>query len=418
MHPSEIVYLLMPPVLAALLWWRLPSARKIKPTQVLIYIAVVTAAVGGMIVSLAFLARLRVKWFEVAIVVWFVFAWRLAWAAWAPAVTWLMRAAFRVPETSATGKASSRLPFMPSLLRLMLTLVVFAPLFVGAVITHRFKFGDGVDPAAEGLGAYESVTFRTKDGLEIAGWFFTDVDSDSTVVICHGAGANKGNFLPFVLLFENTGYNALIFDFRGHGDSDGHTTTYGLREALDVTAAVDWLREERPNRARHIFGLGSSMGAAALIGAASTGAAFDAVVLDSCFSSVQDMADYHLGRLGPVGRAWGRLLLGSASLQSDVMIDSLDFVSQIESLRTTPLYFIHSTEDVVIPLEQSDRVFEAATALRKHRWHSVGPHSNIVNAEFDEYQRRVIAFFDDVRGGPPAGYFRAPDVIPRPEGSP
>lgn len=408
MHPSEIVYLLMPPVLAGLLWWRLPSVREIKPRQVLIYVAVVTAAVSGMIVALAYLARLRLKWHEIAIVVWFVFAWRLAWAVWVPAVSWAIRSVFRIPATAATGSRATRLPLVPSLLRLVLTLVVFAPLFVGAVITHRFKFGDGIDPAAEGLGPYETVTFRTKDGLDIAGWFFSDADSDSTVVICHGAGANKGNFLPFVLLFENTGYNALIFDLRAHGDSDGHTTTYGLREALDVTAAVDWLRAERPDRARHVFGLGSSMGAVALIAAASAGASFDAIVLDSCYSSVQEMADYHLGRLGPVGRAWGRLVLGSASLQSDVMIGSFDLVSRVESLHTTPMYFIHSTEDVVIPVEQSDRVFDAATTSRKHRWHSVGPHSNIVSAEFEEYQRRVIAFFDEARGGPPAGFFRAP----------
>jgi alpha-beta hydrolase superfamily lysophospholipase len=59
------------------------------------------------------------------------------------------------------------------------------------------------------------------------------------VVICHGAGANRGNFIDFLSVFHTRGYNSLIFDARGHGDSDGHTCTFGLYETRDVAGGGD-----------------------------------------------------------------------------------------------------------------------------------------------------------------------------------
>ena len=58
--------------------------------------------------------------------------------------------------------------------------------------------------------------------------------------------------------------NVLLFDFRGHGESDGHTVRFGAGERRDVLAAVAYLRERRPGQARQVVGLGVSMGAATL----------------------------------------------------------------------------------------------------------------------------------------------------------
>ena len=57
--------------------------------------------------------------------------------------------------------------------------------------------------------------------------------------------------------------NAVMFDFRGHGDSDGHTISLGRHERLDVLAAVHYLRAQRAEQARPVMGLGISMGASA-----------------------------------------------------------------------------------------------------------------------------------------------------------
>src|SRR5690606_3183417 len=88
--------------------------------------------------------------------------------------------------------------------------------------------------------------------------------------------------------------NVLSFDFRAHGQSSGQLTTFGDLESLDVLAAVRWLRDNKPQQAEKIFGIGASMGAAALITAAADpspeGRAIDAVVVFGTYARLDTLA--------------------------------------------------------------------------------------------------------------------------------
>src|SRR5690606_33927310 len=104
-----------------------------------------------------------------------------------------------------------------------------------------------------------------------------------TLLICHGLAANKSNHLVLGEYGLPNGYNVFIFDFRAHGQSGGQLTTFGDRERQDVLGAVRWLRSNQAEGSQRIFGIGASMGAAALIAAAADespeGQAIDAVVV-------------------------------------------------------------------------------------------------------------------------------------------
>src|SRR5262249_33646730 len=131
------------------------------------------------------------------------------------------------------------------------------------------------------------------------------------VVICHGLGANKQNFLPAAHLVHGFNYNVLIFDFRGHGDSDGRTITFGVKESQDVKAALDHARAAHPSS--KIYGLGYSMGGSALLKVAAEEGGFDKIALDSTFARAENVAMHSmLWFFGPlkqpmwyVGRGWG-----------------------------------------------------------------------------------------------------------------
>src|SRR5206468_2460369 len=135
---------------------------------------------------------------------------------------------------------------------------------------HRYKVANLTTPKDEFQRPYEDVAFQTADGLTIRGWFIPArrTSSSRTLLICHGIGANRSNFLSFTMVADDLQAHALIFDFRGHGDSDGHTVTFGHREQLDVLAAVDYLRTQRPEQCRELIGLGISLGSSGLIRAA------------------------------------------------------------------------------------------------------------------------------------------------------
>jgi fermentation-respiration switch protein FrsA (DUF1100 family) len=188
----------------------------------------------------------------------------------------------------------------------------------------------------------------------------------------------------------------LIFDFRGHGDSEGHTATFGLYESVDVKAAVDWLKSERPAASRHVYGLGSSMGAMSLVRAAADDPRIEAVVLDSCYASASQLVEQHVAGI-PLGKAFAYLGLAGISLHAGRSLWTLDARVPISRLSPRPVYLIHGQEDFGILPVNLTILYEAAREP-KHRWLGPGPHSNIMTTDFYGYQRRVIHFFNAARG--------------------
>jgi len=406
-HAGETVIVLMVPALGALLWFGWPRVRRIRAWQVAVYVAAIVGLMAGAEAFVAHVAAGRVLWPEVLWATYFVLGWRLAWAVWVRTAGRLgerFRRWGRLTRRAAGGlrriggrkrrRWAAVLP-MVGPLRFCLTLFLFVPLAFGSLI-HRFKIGN-----AEDLGPYagmpiEHVSFPTTDGLQISGWFFPDDASDATVVICHGLGANKGNVIAFVSLFRDKGYSSLIFDFRGHGESDGHTSTFGLHETADVTAAVDWLKIERPARARHVFGLGSSMGAMALVRAAATDERIEALVLDSAYVSARSLARHHTGRIPVVGPVVADLLIGAMSLHAGGSLWDLDSRPALSEMAGRPVLFIHGRGDFVIPPANMATLYDHASQP-KSRWLGPGLHSNVLAVDFPGYQRRVVAFFDQNR---------------------
>ena len=93
-------------------------------------------------------------------------------------------------------------------------------------------------------------------------------------------------------IFNEAGYNCLLFDFRGHGESGGGYTSFGLREKRDVLAAVNYVRQRAadmpwidPQRVV-VFGVG--MGAVAAMTAATEDPHISAVIADTPFQSLDE----------------------------------------------------------------------------------------------------------------------------------
>ena len=110
---------------------------------------------------------------------------------------------------------------------------------------------------------YEHISFRTRDGLKLKGWFLPSPRGDKrTILMCHGMSDNKGLLLKQTH-FLNTigGFNLVYFDFRSHGESEGTITTSGGLETIDFDAALAWLRQAKPELMGNVGVFGLSMGA-------------------------------------------------------------------------------------------------------------------------------------------------------------
>ncbi|MEM7443728.1 MAG: alpha/beta hydrolase [Pseudomonadota bacterium] len=139
------------------------------------------------------------------------------------------------------------------------------------------------DPSSYGL-AHENVDFETQDGVTLRGWLIKG-GTDKVIVQSHfGVQCNRAGYCPdgkglikpwkqnisflrHAKYLVDKGYSVLMYDFRGHGDSDVGPTpwvSWGPEEAKDVIAAAHYITRERPEFAdAHIGLLSICMGAGA-----------------------------------------------------------------------------------------------------------------------------------------------------------
>ena len=115
---------------------------------------------------------------------------------------------------------------------------------------------------------HSSVWFDTEDGIRIAGTLLPGPGGDTAIVVVHGFNGYRTK--PKIQLLVRglaRRFPVLVFDLRGHGQSQGWCTG-GELEALDVNAAVAFMRARGYRR---VVTVGASLGGIAVIGAAATG---------------------------------------------------------------------------------------------------------------------------------------------------
>src|SRR3981189_2537148 len=148
---------------------------------------------------------------------------------------------------------------------------------------HPLRSMPARTPADEGL-AYSDVALLTSDGPHLAAWNVPGTRPDAVILI-HGIGTNRAAVLSVARDLHERGYNLLLLELRAHGQSEGTTSTLGVREVQDGRAALTFLQQQ-PGVDPHRIGVwGMSLGSAVAIMSAAVLPDIRAVAADSVFSS-------------------------------------------------------------------------------------------------------------------------------------
>jgi pimeloyl-ACP methyl ester carboxylesterase len=193
------------------------------------------------------------------------------------------------------------------------------------------------------------------------------------VLILPGAGSVKENHHDFARACRAAGFAALVFDQRGHGESEGELGA-GVLEDMAAMAA---LMDVRPLALR-----GSSMGGYfALVGAERLRA--DAVV------AICPAGAEHLLR----GLRGDGLNFRADRFELERFLSTHDEGEAVEQLRA-PLLLLHADGDETIPVEHSRRLRERATSSPRARLVELpgGHHRSVQHdPEMQGYALRFLA---------------------------
>jgi alpha-beta hydrolase superfamily lysophospholipase len=247
-------------------------------------------------------------------------------------------------------------------------------------------------PAVLGL-AFEDIRFRTADGLLLAAWLMPHPEARGNVILCHGHGRNRGHLATLFLTLNRLRLNVMAIDFRGHGDSEGHTSTFGKVEVRDLVAAAEFVRGRFADQP--LFLVGVSLGAAVSLQALPLLPDVCGVWSEGAFGRLDRVVDNEFACLPSCLRKLlvaGYEILGR--LDCGLLVRS---VNPVESLRgvSAPIFFCHGQRDELVPWEEGESLYESCRGPRWCWWVANASHYRVRQANHDEYLRRLRAFLDE-----------------------
>lgn len=269
----------------------------------------------------------------------------------------------------------------------VLILIVSLPFYLIWINMQPMRSETGLRPNGE----YRTLDFRSDDGIALRAWLLVGRPDSPTIVMVHGKGDSKSGLLHLAAPLQAVGYNVLLPDLRGHGESDDAKITFGLDEARDVRAAVAAANVNGPIG---VYGL--SMGTAAAILALGEDTRVKGWVIDSGFGSLEDlMVDigvrfYGLPRwITTLSNIAYRVLAGAHPRD----------VAPANALGTAPALFFHARDDNTIPIEHGRVLFNAARG-KKSFIETDGDHVSCWGSDPKRYEELLVIFFNGVFSNP------------------
>ena len=217
-----------------------------------------------------------------------------------------------------------------------------------------------------------------------------------TIILAHGFSSDKYNAVFRALPFLRAGYNAVVFDHRGHGESSPAQTTFGEKESDDLQAIVTAAEKQFPQQTQTMVLMGWSMGA---------------------FTILEALKRYHLPKVKKIildspidqlARMWKVLLENrlhvSYAKYFDLLRKKCYWYDPLQvnpgydliNLKKTPALFILHKKDQVTPYEAGlicyrNKMIHEQVPLSKVITFNCG-HVGSVFTDYDRYNDAILAF--------------------------
>lgn len=237
----------------------------------------------------------------------------------------------------------------------------------------------------------EERWIQSENGYKVHAIFLEPHDTNHYVIICHGVTETKVNSFKYARMFEELGFNTVVYDHRRHGGTGGKTTSFGHYEKLDLKAVVDMLKEHVGPKL--VFGIhGESMGAATTLLYAGMRDDADFYISDCGYSDISEQI-LHVMQTTTVFKKPIILKLAGwfMKLRDGYHIST---VSPREAVKLIdkPVLFIHSLPDDFVLPEMSIEMHGLKNGPKALKLFEKGGHAQSFNENPSEYAETVKNF--------------------------
>ena len=228
---------------------------------------------------------------------------------------------------------------------------------------------------------FQRVSIPSESGSMEAWWLSADPRLSAqmggrTVIYFHGNGGSIGANAEHACRLRNIGFNVLLFDYRGYGQSSSVSPSEDTVYA-DADSAWNYLTRERNVVPHKTIIYGHSLGGAVAIEMAKRHPDATALITESAFTSIRAMAD--------------RDIKSSLFPMALILNQRMDSLSKIRNIHM-PKLFIHGTADDVVPPSMAQQLYVAAPAKKQLFLVDGAGHENCAAIAGEKYQATVRSF--------------------------
>ncbi|KGE19580.1 alpha/beta hydrolase [Paenibacillus wynnii] len=241
----------------------------------------------------------------------------------------------------------------------------------------------------------QNVEILSVDGLKLRAYMIPSSSAEGrTAIIAHGYSGKGKDMGAYAKIYaELLGYNVLIPDARGHGESEGNYIGFGWHERRDY---LQWIRhligEMGPESKIVLHGV--SMGGATVLMTSGEDLPpqVKVIVSDCAYTSVKAQLSYQLRRMY---RLPGFPFVNSASLvtrlKAGYFFGEASALKQVQKAKV-PILFIHGDADTFVPFSMMNELYEACRSPKEQFIVHGAGHGTSYDRDKTGYVSRVTNF--------------------------
>lgn len=254
-------------------------------------------------------------------------------------------------------------------------------------VEAREKWLSSVNPQEQYIQSYDDLKLHA-----------TSISNNEAghrwVIVCHGYGSSSEQSVGSGKNFYELGYNVLLPDARGCGESEGGYYGMGWDDRLDMIQWAETIIAKDPDAEIVFFGVSMGGATVMMVSGEELPSNVKAIVEDCGYSSIWDEFSYQLDSIFNLPSF---PLMNFASLVTKIRagywLEDGSAVKQVAK-STTPMLFIHGTEDTFVPFSMLDKVYEAATCEKEKLVVEGAGHGGSASVLGDEYWQTVDTFLN------------------------
>jgi pimeloyl-ACP methyl ester carboxylesterase len=275
-------------------------------------------------------------------------------------------------------------------------LIIFLALAgVGAGLTYYVtttsNSQEAVSPQTYLLDSYISLSFTDRAGGEHEGWMLLGLRGAPVIILCHGYDSNRSDLLWLGSILRDNHYNVYLFNFQGPKAKESRSNL-GSRQGSDLIAAIEMVTKQPDVNPNRVGLFGTSVGGYAALVAGEMDPKVKALVVDTTYSTPEQMFNSQIDRMLGGSSGFFRLLTEAEFHLASMGGDSYAMPANLPMLARAPKLFIAGSDNPPLAA-MTEALYDQAPQPKQLlvMEHSVS--SLASEAEKKEYENQILNFF-------------------------